>query len=161
MQADCSLLFLFLQLEKQPKNMEGFTVDPRKTTPEEFERGLRDARLVFNINHTMPYTEEYDRLVQQLFDGKIGEGSRLPAGRARSLHNRHRLAYRRRRDCINTHGRIQTGLTHTSCRSPSQSPKGGGIVCRTYREYVTYRSYKSYGKVIWPILVGNMAHIGR
>ena len=57
--------------------MEGFTVDPRKTTPEEFERGLRDAKLVFNINHTMPYTEEYDRLVQQLFDGKIGEGSRV------------------------------------------------------------------------------------
>lgn len=77
MQADCSLLFLFLQSEKQLKNMEGFTVDPRKTTPEEFERGLRDARLVFNINHTMPYTEEYDRLVQQLFDGKIGEGSRV------------------------------------------------------------------------------------
>ena len=77
MQADCSLLFLFLQSEKQPKNMEAFTVDPRKTTPEEFERGLRDARLVFNINHTMPYTEEYDRLVQQLFDGKIGEGSRV------------------------------------------------------------------------------------
>ena len=77
MQADCSLLFLYLQSEKQLKNMEGFTVDPRKTTPEEFERGLRDARLVFNINHTMPYTEEYDRLVQQLFDGKIGEGSRV------------------------------------------------------------------------------------
>lgn len=77
MQADCSLLFLFLQSEKQLKNMEGFTVDPRKTTPEEFERGLRDAKLVFNINHTMPYTEEYDRLVQQLFDGKIGEGSRV------------------------------------------------------------------------------------
>ena len=105
--------------------MEGFTVDPRKTTPEEFERGLRDARLVFNINHTMPYTEEYDRLVQQLFDGKIGEGSRLPAGRARTLHNRHRLAYRRRRDCINTHWRIQTGLKHTSCRSPLSIPQGG------------------------------------
>ena len=28
--------------------MEGFTVDPRKTTPEEFERGLHDAKLVFN-----------------------------------------------------------------------------------------------------------------
>ena len=57
--------------------MKGFAVDPRKTAPEEFERGLRDAKLVFNINHTMPYTEEYDRLVQQLFDGKIGEGSRV------------------------------------------------------------------------------------
>ena len=36
--------------------MEGFIVDPRKTGPEEFERGLRDAKLVFGINHTMPYT---------------------------------------------------------------------------------------------------------
>lgn len=80
MQADCSLLFLFLQSEKQLKSMEGFTVDPRKTTPEEFEHGLHDARLVFNINHTMPYTEEYDRLVQQLFDDEIAEAAAFLLG---------------------------------------------------------------------------------
>ena len=57
--------------------MEGFIVDPRKSGPEEFERGMRDVKLVYNINHTMPYTEEYDCLVKELFAGKIGEGSRV------------------------------------------------------------------------------------
>ena len=57
--------------------MEGFIVDPRQSGPEEFERGMRDVKLVFRINHTMPYAEEYDNLVQELFAGKIGEGSRV------------------------------------------------------------------------------------
>ena len=57
--------------------MEGFVVDPRKTTPEEMQQGMRDVKLVFDINHTMPYTEEYDNLVKELFKGKIGEGSRV------------------------------------------------------------------------------------
>ena len=57
--------------------MEGFTVDPRKTTPEEFEQGMRDVKLLFGINHTMPYTDEYDNLVKELFAGNIGEGSRV------------------------------------------------------------------------------------
>ena len=57
--------------------MEGFIVDPRKSTPEDFQQGMRDVKLVFDINHTMPYTEEYDRLVKELFIGKIGEGSRV------------------------------------------------------------------------------------
>ena len=55
--------------------MEAFVVDPRKTTPEEKERGMRDVKLVFGINHTMPYTEEYNNLVKELFIGNIGEGS--------------------------------------------------------------------------------------
>lgn len=57
--------------------MEGFIVDPRKTTPEEFEQGMRDVKLLFGINHTMPYTEVYDNLVKELFAGNIGEGSRV------------------------------------------------------------------------------------
>ena len=57
--------------------MEGFIVDPRKSGPEEFQKGMRDVKLVFAINHTMPYTEEYDNLVKELFAGKIGEGSRV------------------------------------------------------------------------------------
>ena len=56
--------------------MEGFIVDPRQSGPEEFQKGMRDVKLVFAINHTMPYTEEYDALVNELFAGKIGEGSR-------------------------------------------------------------------------------------
>ena len=57
--------------------MEGFIVDTRKTGPEEFQKGMRDVNLIFSINHTMPYTEEYDALVKELFAGKIGEGSRV------------------------------------------------------------------------------------
>lgn len=55
--------------------MEPFVVDPRKTTPEELQRGIRDAQLVFKINHTMPFTDEYNSLVAELFDGRMGQGS--------------------------------------------------------------------------------------
>ena len=41
------------------------------------ELGMRDVKLVYAINHTMPYTDEYDRLIQELFVGKIGKGSRV------------------------------------------------------------------------------------
>ncbi len=57
--------------------MEGFVVDPRKSIPADMEQGMRDVKLVYAINHTMPYTDEYDRLIQELFVGKIGEGSRV------------------------------------------------------------------------------------
>lgn len=55
--------------------MEYLRVDPRELTAEELAQGERDAKLVFAINHTMPYTEEYNRLVEDLFEGKIGQGS--------------------------------------------------------------------------------------
>ena len=55
--------------------MEAFVVDPRKTTPEEMARGMRDVKLVFDINRTMPYTEENNNLVKELFGDNLGEGS--------------------------------------------------------------------------------------
>ena len=55
--------------------METIIVDPRKTTPEEMERGMRDVKLVFTINHTMPYTEEYNNLVKELFGDNLGDGA--------------------------------------------------------------------------------------
>ena len=60
---------------KKNIDMEAFIVDPRKTTPSEMERGMRDVKLVFSINHTMPYTDEYNNLVKELFNGNIGDGS--------------------------------------------------------------------------------------
>ena len=56
--------------------MEELRIDMRKQTPEEREQGVKDAQLCFKLNHTMPYTDEYNDLVKQLF-GKFGEGSRL------------------------------------------------------------------------------------
>lgn len=56
-------------------NMEELRIDPLELTQAEREQGMRDVRLVFGINHTMPYTNEYTALVQELFEGNIGEGS--------------------------------------------------------------------------------------
>lgn len=55
--------------------METFIVDPRKTTPQEMERGMRDVKLVFAINHTIPYTDEYNSLVKELFGDNLGDGA--------------------------------------------------------------------------------------
>ena len=54
-----------------------FCVDARKSTPEERKEGQRQTQLLFQINHTMPYTEEYDHLMQELFGDNLGEGSRI------------------------------------------------------------------------------------
>ncbi|MBQ9394156.1 MAG: galactoside O-acetyltransferase [Proteobacteria bacterium] len=53
-------------------NKTEFRVDTRHTTPEEFEKGKIQAQLVFELNHTMPFTERYTELVQELFKGNIG-----------------------------------------------------------------------------------------
>lgn len=53
-------------------------IDMRKLTPEEREEGIKEAQLCFKLNHTMPYTEEYNDLINQIF-GEFGEGSRLMA----------------------------------------------------------------------------------
>ena len=56
-----------------------FEVDIRKTSQEEMERTIRDTQLIFRINNTMPFTEEYDSLVKELFGDRIGEGTRITA----------------------------------------------------------------------------------
>ncbi len=47
--------------------MEEIRIDLSKATPEEIEQGINDAQLCFKLNHTMPYSEEYDDLVKQIF----------------------------------------------------------------------------------------------
>ena len=54
-----------------------FYVDIRKSSPEERKEGQRQTQLLFKINHTMPFTEEYNYLVQELFGENIGEGSSI------------------------------------------------------------------------------------
>lgn len=56
--------------------MKEIRIDMRKATPEERAQGMKESQLCFKINHTMPYTDEYNAMVQQLF-GEFGEGSRL------------------------------------------------------------------------------------
>ena len=57
--------------------MEEFRIDMRKPEEADPAEGIRCAQLCFKINHTMPMTEEYNRLVSELFMGNIGEGSRI------------------------------------------------------------------------------------
>ena len=57
--------------------MEEFRVDMRKLEKVDLAEGIRCAQLCFKINHTMPYTEEYDALVKELFMDNIGENSRV------------------------------------------------------------------------------------
>ena len=54
-------------------------VDTRIFSQEEMETGVRNTQLIFRINHTMPFTEEYDSLVKELFGDRIGEGTRITA----------------------------------------------------------------------------------
>ena len=60
-------------------NCEEFRVDMRKTNPERRKEGARVAQLVFRLNHTMPYTEEYMQLLKEIFDENLGEGSFIAA----------------------------------------------------------------------------------
>ena len=57
--------------------MEEFRIDMRKPEEADPAEGMRCAQLCFKINHTMPMTEEYNRLVSELFMGNIGERSRV------------------------------------------------------------------------------------
>lgn len=57
--------------------MEEKRIDMRKPEEADPAEGVRCAQLCFRINHTMPFTEEYDALVRELFKGNIGEGSRV------------------------------------------------------------------------------------
>ena len=72
----------YLCTRKQSKNeiMEAVIVDPRHTTSEEMTEGIRQAQVLFKLNHTMPYTEEYNALVAELFGENIGSGVRVMSG---------------------------------------------------------------------------------
>ena len=60
--------------------MEEFKIDMRTQTPQERESSVRDARLCFKLNHTMPFTEEYNKIVNELFGSRLGENSRVMPG---------------------------------------------------------------------------------
>ena len=58
---------------------EEIRVDLRQSTPEQREKNKKCAQLLFQLNHTMPFTEEYDSILKQLFGENLGEGSSIAA----------------------------------------------------------------------------------
>ncbi len=71
---------VFLQRNSKPKTMQEQRVDPRLTTAEEHAEGVRQAQVLFKLNHTMPYTDEYNALVRELFGDNLGEGGWVMPG---------------------------------------------------------------------------------
>lgn len=55
--------------------MEERIIDPREPNSERTQDGMRTAQLTFRLNHTMPYTEEYNKVLHELFPDNLGEGS--------------------------------------------------------------------------------------
>lgn len=57
--------------------MEEIRIDVRKLEESDPAEGIHCLQLCFKINHAMPMTDEYNQLVNELFMGHIGEGSRV------------------------------------------------------------------------------------
>lgn len=56
--------------------MKEIRIDVRKQTASELELARTQSQLLFRFNHTMPATDEYERLMKELFPD-MGEGSRI------------------------------------------------------------------------------------
>ena len=53
--------------------MEELRVDMRSRDAYDLEIYAKHEELVFRLNHTMPRTEEYNRILNELFEGRMGE----------------------------------------------------------------------------------------
>ena len=56
-----------------------FRVDTREPNHEGYEEGVRSAKLVYEFNHTPPYTKESKDILHKLFGDNIGENSHVSA----------------------------------------------------------------------------------
>ncbi len=59
--------------------MNEIRVDLRNTTAQERKESQRMAQLVFQLNHTMPMTEEYNNILKEIFGDNLGKGSTITA----------------------------------------------------------------------------------
>ena len=59
--------------------MEEIRVDMRQRDAYDLETYAKHEELVFRLNHTMPRTPEYQEILDELFGGRLGEGSFLRA----------------------------------------------------------------------------------
>lgn len=71
-------------MRRERKSVGGNNMDVKENrvdlrTPDQvgMEAGRRQAQLIYKLNHTMPLTEEYDRILKELFGERLGEGSFL------------------------------------------------------------------------------------
>jgi acetyltransferase-like isoleucine patch superfamily enzyme len=56
-----------------------FRVDMRERTDEDMIKWKRQNELLFKLSHTLPMTEEYNKVLKELFGNNIGDGSYVAA----------------------------------------------------------------------------------
>ena len=59
--------------------MNEFRVDMRQTSQEEIQRAKHYAQLIFTLNHTMPFTDEYNHILKEIFGSRLGAGATITA----------------------------------------------------------------------------------
>lgn len=59
--------------------MEEIRVDLRQPNPERSMEGKRTAELLYKFNNAMPYSDEYNLIMTQLFTGGLGKNSMVSA----------------------------------------------------------------------------------
>ena len=70
----CLYILSFISIQITSK-IEEIRVDPRKISKSDLEKGQKDFETLQKFNLAMPYTEEYTKLMNELFYNNIGEGS--------------------------------------------------------------------------------------
>ena len=58
---------------------EEIRVDIRIPNPEGSKEAIRASQVMFKLNHTMPFTDEYNSLLKELFGDNLGEDSFVAA----------------------------------------------------------------------------------
>jgi acetyltransferase-like isoleucine patch superfamily enzyme len=70
---------------------EEIRIDIRTSVSQRLEETKRCEQLLFQLNHTMPYTEEYEKILKELFGDHLGEGSSICAPLSGSCVNTMRI----------------------------------------------------------------------
>lgn len=67
--------------------MDYKVIDMNDFTREDYQKDFKLYEIVFKLNHTMPMTPEYHKLLKELFGDDIGENSRIIAPLSGSRFN--------------------------------------------------------------------------
>ena len=65
------------EIEVRKMECKEIRVDVRTASIKESTEGQRQTKILFQINHTMPFTDEYNHLLKELFGNNLGDGSMI------------------------------------------------------------------------------------
>lgn len=68
------------EIEVRKMECKEIRVDVRTASIKESTEGQRQTKILFQINHTMPFTDEYNHLLKELFGNNLGDGSMISPG---------------------------------------------------------------------------------